>query len=143
MPLLDQLTKRVADQLPSVVSPKSHAIADYAAAAAFLGYGLFAWNRDRRAAVGSIGCAAFGLVTAVLTDYPGGLVRKISFESHGRIDIGLAGLVGTMPEYVGLKDRPAARFFRLQAVAIAAVTGLTDFSGRGERRQLRRIEEAA
>ncbi len=48
-----------------------------------------------------------------------------------------------MPEYMGLRDAPATLFFRMQAVVIAAVTGLSDFSGRGERRQLRRIEKAA
>ncbi len=143
MPLLDSLAKKATDYLPSVISPAGHAAADYASVGGFLAFGAWAWNRNRRAAVGSIGCGLFQVALAAVTDYPGGIIKRLSFTSHGRIDIGLATMVGTMPSYVGIQDAPEARFFRLQAVLLAAVTGLTDFTGSGRSRQLGHLEEVA
>ncbi len=143
MPLLDQLTKKVADNLPSVISPTGHAIADYASAAGFLAFGAWAWRHRRRAALASVLCGGFQIAAAALSDYPGGISKHLSFRSHGRIDVGFAAMVGTMPDYMGFKDADEARFFRMQAIALAAVTGLTDFTGTGEARQLRHLEEAA
>ncbi len=143
MPLLDQLTKRVADYLPSVISPTGHAVADYATAAGFLAFGAWAWRHRRHAALASILCGTFQVGVALMTDYPGGITKHISFRSHGRIDVGFAAMVGTMPDYMGFKDADEARFFRMQAIALAAVTGLTDFTGTGKSRQLRHLEDAA
>ncbi len=143
MPLLDQLAKRIADRLPTVIGPAAHAVIDYATAASFLAYGVWAWKRDRRAALTSIGVGASEIVVSALTAYPGGVAPRLSFTSHGRIDMGLAAIVGTMPDSMGFRDDRASRFFRMQAVAIAAVTGLTDFERTGRRRQLQRIAGAA
>ncbi len=143
MPVLDQLANRVADRLPTVISPTAHAVIDYATAASFIAYGVWAWNRDRRAALTSLGVGASEIAISALTDYPGGISRHLSLRSHGRIDVGLAALVGTMPDAMGFRDERPARFFHMQAVAIAAVTGLSDFERSGRRRQIKRLEEAA
>ena len=143
MPVLDQLTRRVTDRLPSVISPRGHAVADYAMAGGFLAYGVLTWNRNRRAAFGSIGCGLFQLALSAVTDYPGGVVKELSFPSHGRIDIGLVAMVGAMPGYLGIEKAREARFFRMQAAALAGITGLTDFTGSGRARQLSHLEEAA
>lgn len=143
MPVLDQLAKRITDQLPSIISPTAHAVADYATAAAFLGYGAWAWNKNRRAALASIACGLLEVGIAAVTDYPGGVAKHLSFRSQGRMDIGTAAIVGAMPDYMGFKGDREARFFHMQAVVIAAVTGLTDFTGTGRGRQLRHLEEAA
>src|SRR5512144_3268934 len=116
MPLLDSITKKVADQMPSIISPAGHALADYLSAGGFVVYGVGSWNRNRRAALGSLACGIFQAGLAAVTDYPGGIIKRVSFPSHGRIDIGFAGMVGTMPNYVGIQDSREARFFRLQAV---------------------------
>ncbi len=143
MPLLDQLTKRATDYLPSVISPTGHAIADYTTAAAFLAFGAWAWRHERRAALASLLCGGFQIGVAAVTDYPGGITKQISFRTHGRIDVGFAAMIAAMPDYMGFKDAKEARFFRMQAIALAAVTGLTDFTGTGKSRQLRHLDEAA
>jgi hypothetical protein len=63
----------------------------------------------------------------MLTDYPGGVKRVISFETHGKIDAGLAGLTATMPNFMAFNDEDEANFFRTAALAETVVTGLTDF----------------
>ncbi len=143
MPILDQLTKRVADRLPTVINPAAHAVIDYATAASFIAYGAWCWKHDRRAAISSFSVAASEIATSLLTDYPGGVSRHLSFRSHGRIDVGLAAMVGTMPESMGFKDDRSSRFFRMQAINIAAITGLTDFERSGRRKQVQRVEKAA
>jgi hypothetical protein len=71
------------------------------------------------------------------------VVRRICFPTHGRIDIGMATLVASLPGMMGFKDDAESRFFDMQAVALAAVTGLTDFTGSGRSGQLRRLEDRA
>jgi hypothetical protein len=40
-------------------------------------------------------------------------------------------------------DGPESRFFRIQGMALATVTGLTDFTGTGEPKQLEKVDERA
>lgn len=141
MPLLANITKSVTDRMPKVISPGAHAIIDYATAAGFIGMGIFMWKREKRAAISSLVCGAAEALTAIMTNYPGGLVKEISFETHGRIDVGMAGMVATMPGVMHFEDDPASRFFSMQAIMLAAVTGLTDFTGSGRPGQLSRLEK--
>jgi hypothetical protein len=143
MPFLDKAAKRIADRLPSVISPKTHAIIDYATAAAFLAASGLLWRKNRPAALGSLICGGSELLISMLTDYAGGVAKSISFPQHGRIDAGLAGMTGTMPAFLGFAETPQARFFRMQAIAKAAVAGLTDFAGTGERKQLKELGKRA
>lgn len=141
MPLLDKAAKGLADRLPSVISPRTHAIIDYTTAAAFLTMGGVLWRKNPRAALASLICGSSELLTSLLTDYDGASRRPISFPQHGRIDAGLVGITGGMPSFLGFAETPQAPLFRLQAVAKALVTGLTDFTGTRERKQLKRLEE--
>jgi hypothetical protein len=143
MPFLVKATKAATDRLPKIVSPRAHAAIDYATAGAFLLSSLLLWRRHRPAAVSAMICGGSELLVAALTDYPGGIVREISFPAHGRIDVGLAMFAATVPEFMNFADDPAARLFDMQALVMAAATGLTDFTGTGETKQLARIEEEA
>lgn len=142
MPLLDRITQKVTDQLPSVITPRTHAFLECATAAGFLLFCLSAWKRDKRVAVSSAGCGLFSLMTSAVTNFSEVANGKVPLDTHARIDLGFAAMVGTMPSFMGLEDKYDIRFFRLQAVAIAALAGLTDFSGTGERKQLRQIEKS-
>ena len=139
MPLLNTAIKLLGKPMPKVISPKAHAIADYATAALFFaGAGLF-WRRSKRAAVASLICGAAEAGVAALTDYPGGVKHAISFPLHRKIDFGLASMTATMPEFLAFKDESEKVFFRLQSGLTAAVTTLTDFeeqnlAGERERR---------
>lgn len=141
MPMLDRLAVKVTDQMPSMIGSRMHSLVDYATAGAFLLYGSSAWHRDRRVAVSSVGCGLFHLLTSVLTDYSEHRVDRLNMEHHARVDLGVAAMVGTMPTFMGMKDKKDVSFFRWQAVIIGAAAGLTDFIGTGERKQLHRIDK--
>jgi hypothetical protein len=143
MPLLDQGAKFVTNRLPKVINPTTHAVIDYALAASFLAMGAFFWRRNKRAAISSLICGAAEVVTSLCTDYPGGVVREISFETHGAIDFGLSGMVASMPDMLRFDDAREKTFFRLQGLAMATVSGLTDFTGTGKGRQLETLDERA
>ena len=143
MPLLAQLTRWSTNKMPKVINPTAHAIIDYATAATFFAMAAFFWRRNKRAAISSLVCGSAETITALLTDYPGGVVREISFETHGKIDFGLAGLVANMPAMMRFSGEPESRFFTVQAMTLAAVTGLTDFTGTGEGGQLEELEKRA
>ena len=143
MPLLDQSAKFVTNRLPKVINPTAHAVIDYAMAVSFLAMGAFFWKRNKRAAISSMICGGAELVTSLFTDYPGGVVREISFETHGAIDFGLSGMVASMPDTLRFNDDRETTFFRLQGLAMATVTGLTDFTGTGKPRQLEKLDEHA
>jgi hypothetical protein len=128
MALIDSATRLVADRLPKVIDPKTHAVIDYVVAGTFLAMGAFFWKRNKRAAIGALTCGGAAAATSMLTDYPGGVKKYLSFETHGKIDAGLAGLTAMVPNIFAFKDEDEAAFFRTMAVAETVVAGLTDFT---------------
>ena len=143
MPILDQAARWTTNKMPKVINPTAHAIIDYAMAASFFGMAAFFWRRNKRAAVGALACGAAEAVTALCTDYPGGVVKEISLETHGAIDFGLSALVASLPGVLRFSHEREARFFGVQGVALAAVAGLTDFTGTGKGGQLKDLDELA
>jgi hypothetical protein len=141
MPLLESITAKVTDRLPTMIGSRVHALLEFGIAGGFLLYAISAWERDKRVAVSSAGCGLFTLMNSAVTDYSAESDGKLPLDAHGRIDLGLAAMVGTIPSFMGLKDKYDARFFRIQAVAIAALAGLTDFNRTGESKQLKKIEK--
>lgn len=133
MPLLDQAAKLATKNMPKIIRPRAHAMLDYAIAASFFVAGAFFWRRNRRAAIGALACGAAETVSALCTDYPGGVANKISYETHGSLQIALSGAMASLPEILHFSDEPEATFFRVQGVAMATVVGLTDFSSKREK----------
>lgn len=138
MPVLTSLANSITKPLPKLLSPKGHAIADYITIGAFAATAAVYWNRNKRAAIGALICAGAELVVNLLTDYPGGVADVISYRTHAKIDIGLAAMTATMPEFMAFPDDREKTFFTAQAVGITAVANLTDFDQR--RLQSRIIE---
>ncbi len=127
MALLDIGTRALSNRLPKVISPKTHAIIDYASVGAFVVMGALFWKRDqKRAAISSWVCGAQQATLAMLTDFPGGVAKVVSYDTHLKIDAGFAGLVGTAPNLLGFSDEWPSIFFRSQGVAIAATTGMSE-----------------
>ena len=146
MAILDTSVKALSHRLPKIISPKTHAIIDYATAGSFFLMAGLLWRRHKRAAISSLVCGAVEANTAMMTDYPGGVAKIISFETHGKIDAGFAGFVGTLPSLLGFADQKEGWFFRGQAMGLAAVTGMTDFDyyeETSEQRRRRRQRRAA
>jgi len=143
MPILTRATHVLTRRMPKIISPKAHAVVDYVTAGAFLLTGAFYWSRNKRAALGAFVCGGAELATSLLTDYPGGVKKVISFRNHGRIDLGLAAMTATMPEFMGFRHDREKSFFLAQAALITAVTDLTDFGQISRARSPRRKKTKA
>ena len=135
MALTDMATRAMTERLPKVIKPKAHAVLDYAMAGALFTLGAFFWKRNKRAAIAAMACGGATVATSLLTDYPGGIKPMISFETHGRIDAGMAGLTATMPTFLAFGDEEEAKYFRGAALAETLIAGMTDF-GSGDAKVL-------
>jgi hypothetical protein len=85
------------------------------------------WPRNKRAALAALICGGAELALGLLTNYPGGVKKAISFHTHGRIDLGLAAMAATMPEFLAFKDDNERKLFLAQGAIITAVRELTKF----------------
>ncbi len=128
MPLLQSAVSLVADRLPETIDPKTHAFLDYAMAGAFFTAGALFWRRHRRAAIGSFICGGTIAATSILTDYHGGIADKVSYDTHGKIDAGVAGLASAIPSAMFFRKDPQAKFFLAAGIAATVITALTNFS---------------
>jgi hypothetical protein len=128
MPLLHREAKFAVRRMPKVINPTTHAVLDYLVAGSFLLKTAVLWKRNRRAAAASLICGGASLANALVTDYPGGAFRKISFRTHGRNDSAIAGFTAAAPRLLGFADDPESRFFNVGALAETVITGLTDFN---------------
>jgi len=128
MPLLQKGITFAVGRMPKCVSPRAHAMLDYAMAGTFLLMATRYWKRNKQAAVGSLACAGAIAVNSLLTDYPGGVSSVLSYESHGRVDGILAGVTAAVPRVMGFGSDPEARFFGVQALAGTCISALTDYA---------------
>ena len=123
----------ITSSVPKVVGPSGHAILDYLSAGSFIAMGFGLMNRNRSAANLAFcnGLAVLGL--SLMTDYPGGVFRTISFKTHGAIDALQAGMTALGPTMLGFADEPEAQFFYAQAALEAAAVAATDWDATGMR----------
>ena len=138
MALIDRL-------LPKPISAKTHGLIDYVHAGTNFLAGALLLRSDRRAATGAFVLGAGVLANVLLTDFPLGVFRLYSFETHGALDYGVASASAAMPRLMGVETAEARAFFRMQGVgetALARLTNYHDRSGakhwRGEKRFRRR-----
>ena len=141
MPILNTVAKIIAKPVPRVVSPKGHAILDYVMVGSFLVSAGWLWRRSKRAALAALICSGAELAVNLLTDYPGGVKKVISFRTHAEIDLGLAAMTAMMPEFLAFKDDDEKKFFLAQGALITAVTEITQFPEKS-RFVERRLERA-
>ena len=137
MPALNKLVKMAASPIPRMITPKAHAMIDYASVGLFLGTTAWFWRRNRRAAMASLICGGAELVVMLLTDYPGGVTKFISFRTHREMDYGLAAIVATMPESLAFEDRDGTKFFRVQGALLTLLGELTESSAASKPRRAR------
>jgi hypothetical protein len=130
MPVLNSVVKVVAKPLPRMISPQAHAIMDYVMVGSFFAGAAFFWRRNKRAALASLLCGGARLAVSLLTDYPGGVRKVIRFHTRREIDLGLAAMTATMPEFLAFKDAPQKNFFVVQGVITTAANELTQFPER-------------
>jgi hypothetical protein len=113
--------------LTKAISPAQHAVLDYSVAATFFGLGAAMLARHRPAATLAFVNGAMVLGMSLLTDYPGGLFRTLSFHTHRTGDIVQAAVAGLGPVLMGFGDHPEAKYFYGQALSEAGVIAATDW----------------
>ncbi len=140
MPIMQKGVAAFENRMPKVISPKEHAIADYITIGGLVLMGALFWKKNKRAAIAALTCAGAEAANTLLTDFPGGVAKVISFHTHGRIDMGLAATCSAMPNFMSFDDEPEAKYFRIMGLNITTVGALTDFrEERPRRSKLRRI----
>jgi hypothetical protein len=123
--------------LPPMISPGQHAVLDYSVAATFFALAMHHRNRNSAAAGLAFANGAMVLVMSMLTDYPGGIWRRISFKTHRALDMVQAALSGLGPILFGFRDAPEAKAFYAQASSEVGVITMTDWeAGSGSNRSL-------
>src|SRR5947209_15765802 len=127
MPISTKLAELATKPLPKVITPGVHAAIDWATAGAFITSGALLWRKNKRAALGSFLCGNLIGSLIFLTDCPGGVWKKISFETHGKIDPGVAALVASLPNLLGISDETESKLFQSMGIGLAAVRSLTAF----------------
>ena len=110
-----------------VISPAQHAVLDYGVAATFFAFGFSVMSRHRSAATLAFLNGAMVLGMSMLTDYPGGVFRTLSFRAHRTGDIAQAALAGLGPILFGFGSDPEAKYFYGQAASEAGVIAATDW----------------
>ncbi|HYE88236.1 MAG TPA: hypothetical protein VEA16_17860 [Vicinamibacterales bacterium] len=100
---------------------------DYGVAATFCCVGLALLNRNRAAAGLAFVNGGMILAMSLLTDYPGGVFRALSFRGHRAGDMVQAALAGAGPALLGFAKEPEAMFFYGQALSEVGVIANTDW----------------
>lgn len=114
----------------AMISPAQHAVLDYAVAGSFLAMGVWLMSRHRPAAQLAFANGAMVLGLSILTDYPGGVYRRLSFNrAHRTGDIIQAALASLGPLLFGFARDREAQFFYSQAMSEVGVIATTDWNG--------------
>src|SRR5215218_8444077 len=92
--------------VPTVITPAVHAVLDYSVAATFFALGAAFAGGHRRAATLAFINGAMVLGMSMLTDYPGGLYRTLSFRTHRTGDMLQAAVAGLGPTLMGFAGDP-------------------------------------
>ena len=138
MNIRQQITSATS-AIPKPINPTVHAILDYATSAYFFGVAAGLWRRNRAGAIGALvnGGAVLGL--SLMTDYPGGVWKKISFPTHAKVDAVQAAMAATVPVVGRFADETSSWFFYGQAANEASVIAMTDWNAvQRERKRSRR-----
>jgi hypothetical protein len=127
MPILNSVARIVAKPFPPVISPRAHAVINYINVEFLMMSGGWFWRRNKRAAVGAFVGGSAVLLLNLLTSYPGGAKNAIRFHARREIDLGLAAMMSTLPEFFAFDDDEEKKLFMAEGVLIAAITELTQF----------------
>jgi hypothetical protein len=122
----DDLTT-ITERVPRFIDPKGHAFLDYLTAGTFFALGFAMLGRHSRAAGLAFANGASVLAVSLLTDYPGGLFRTISFKTHRTMDIIQAGMSAAGPSLLGFAGDPEAQAFHGQALVEGGVIAATNW----------------
>jgi hypothetical protein len=115
-------------QCPKVIGPKTHAIIDWAIFAGSITAAYRMGKKNRIIGLTALMAAVLEGLNITFTDVPGGLVKKISFPSHGRIALGNLPTFGVLPLFMGFPKRPESLFFYSHVALGLLLIAMTDFN---------------
>jgi hypothetical protein len=123
----------LVDQIPTTktISPAKHALLDYGVVATFFGMGMRFRGKNNAASALAFVNAGMVLGVSMATDYPGGVWKRISFKTHGMMDVMQAALAGIGPILFGFARTPEAKPFYAQAASEVGVIAATDWNADG------------
>jgi SPW repeat len=112
-----------------VLDPLEHGVIDYVAAGGMmLSPWMFGFSRNRRAKLNAIGSGAAILGLSLMTRYPLGVFKVISFPTHGVIETVAAMMTVAAPWTMGFSDdKSACRTHVLSGLGTLAVVAMTDY----------------
>jgi hypothetical protein len=122
----DNLTT-ITEGVPKFIDARGHAVLDYLTAGTFFALGFSMLGRHSRAAGLAFANGASVLLVSLMTDYPGGLFRTMSFRTHRTMDIIQAGMAAAGPAVLGFAGDPEAQAFHGQALLESGVIAATDW----------------
>jgi hypothetical protein len=128
--MADEWMSRTTDTLSNSakpISPGAHAVLDYGVASTY--FALWGKMRNTNSAAAGLALtnAVMVLGLALMTDYPGGVFRTLSFKTHRTMDWIQAGLAGFGPVMLGFADSGDALPFYGQAASEVGVIAATDW----------------
>jgi hypothetical protein len=115
------------DRIGRPISPRQHAVLDYGVAAMFVALGAALAHHHRPAATLALINGAMVLGMSMLTNYPGGVYRRLSFKTHRTGDIAQAALAALGPVLFGFAGEREAAYFYAQAASEIGVIAATDW----------------
>jgi|1186.fasta_scaffold366811_1 hypothetical protein len=115
-------------RLPKVISPRSHAIIDWSLFAVTLGAAYMFGKKNRIIGLCALTTALVEGANVAFSDFPGGLVRKTTFPTHGRLGLGNLPTFAALPALMGFAKRPESLFFYTQVALAGLVIATTDFN---------------
>jgi hypothetical protein len=121
-------TNQLSELTTRRISPGQHAVLDYGVAATFFGMSAAMARRNRAASMLALVNGAMVLGMSLLTNYPGGVYKALSFHTHRTGDIVQAALAGLGPVLFGFAGEPEAKYFHAQACSEVAVIAATDWN---------------
>lgn len=122
--MLERL-ERATRNVPRTIDRDTHAALDYLTVGAFMMMGGLFWGRNKRGTAVALINGLMVLGVSMFTDYGGSLRRRISFRTHGELDIVQAMTAAGLPLLLGM-GTSALPFF-MQAANEVLVVSSTDW----------------
>jgi hypothetical protein len=113
--------------IPKMISPGAHAVLDYGVVSTY--FALWAKMRGEHDAAATLACinGTMVLAASLMTNYPGGVFRTMSFKAHRTMDWIQAATAAFGPVLMGFAGDPEAAPFYTQALSEVGVIAATDW----------------
>lgn len=115
--------------MTKVLKPLPHAVIDYAWAGTMMAAPwLFGFSGNRKAKANAVGSGAAILALSLLTRYPLGAVKLISFPTHGIIETVAGVATASAPWLMGFSRNRSAKWTHLlSGLGTLMVVAMTDY----------------